>query len=123
MLNGFKGDFRSAAVDSETERHFFAPVATAGNDKGAVWTNPAWSKARFFLILPKNATGAEYRLVVVDVAGKKIGRELDKFDSNGVMLTREIDANQLPPKTTVAVVSATPGSPALFNDVLMTVTI
>jgi hypothetical protein len=127
MLNGFKGDFLKAAVDPLTERRFFEPVATsvavATNDTGAVWTNPAWSKARFFLVLPKNAAGAEYRLVVVDMASKKLGRELDKFDSNGVMLTREISTSLLPAKTTVAVVSVRPGSPAVFTDVLMTVTL
>jgi hypothetical protein len=39
------------------------------------------------------------------------------------MLTRAIDATQLPAKTRVAVVSVKPGSPAAFTDVLMTVTL
>ncbi len=104
MLNGFKGDFLKAAVDPLTERRFFELASTASsekNDAGAVWTNPAWTKARVFLVLPKNTAGKEYRLVVIG-SGNKIGQELDKFDSNGVMLTREINASQLPAKTRVA---------------------
>jgi hypothetical protein len=125
MLTGFQRDFRTAAVDPQTVRHFFELATTAANDKndkGAVWTNPAWSQARFFLILPKNDTGKEYRLVVID-PGNKIGRQLDKFDSNGVMLTREINASQLPAKTRIAVVIATRDMPASLSDVLMTVTL
>jgi len=116
----FRSEFRDALMDKDTRVHYFASDDAKFTGRGSVWTNPTWKQSHIFLELTPNTAGQEYR--VVTIVNGKIGDELEKFESTGVLHGGTIEKD-LKAGTQVAVITAMKGAEATLENVLMTLTV
>src|ERR1051325_10791335 len=119
LLQAFKGNVKSAVLSPQTVRTAFVSPTNDPKCQGSLWTNDAWTQVVAFIDLPRSAESEEYRIVMLDDAGKVL-KLIDTFESNNVLKSREFNN---PGHGKLAVVSAVKGSKfTAMKDVLLTVT-
>lgn len=74
-----------ALVDRDTQRLTLTSTELAPEARGAVWSHPEWTAARFFAVnLPQADPGKTYRLAVLDAEGNPV-RVLTTFSFSGLV--------------------------------------